>query len=76
MTDRELIQMVAFKLQETARRIRVLAREAGAGTLRAQLATLAERLERQERALREHRIMVPVASTPPPAARRPRRAAS
>ncbi|MDX2169918.1 MAG: hypothetical protein SF182_22805 [Deltaproteobacteria bacterium] len=52
MQDRELIQMAAFKLHETARRLECLARESGSAELRKRFRALAAELVHQEKKLR------------------------
>lgn len=67
MQDRELIQMAAFKLQETARRLESLARESNDVEVRKRFRALAAELVGREKQLRR---------TPPDTARPTASAAS
>jgi hypothetical protein len=55
MQDRELIQMAAFKLHETARRLESLARESNNMELRKRFRALAAELVEREKQLRQTR---------------------
>jgi hypothetical protein len=61
MRDYELIAIAAFKLSETAKRVRALAKSAASPALRWELQAVAKRLEEQERSVR---TLVAAASEP------------